>query len=282
MDEKVKDFLNDHENPLSPADTLRLNETVIKIARRRLVGRRFIDIYGPLGAGVQAIPYDEFTGTTTGSLDITGELETSPVFTDQRKFRVIPIIYKDFLLHWRDILASRNGIPLDISAAAGAASFCAEKEDELIFFGDKKLGYEGLMNATGRSILKKEPWTTVGAGLQNIIKSMELLFKNGHYGPYAMVASPRVYAWLHRVSAASGVLEIDTLKTLLEGGIFQSNVLKEEDVVVVSLGEENFDLAVSLDMSIAYLGAERMNHPFRVLECLCLRIKHADAICTIE
>jgi uncharacterized linocin/CFP29 family protein len=42
------------------------------------------------------------------------------------------------------------------------------------------------------------------------------------------------------------------------------------------------DLAVAMDMVAAYLGASRMNHPFRVLESLLLRIKHPDAICTLE
>lgn len=277
-----RDFLNHHENPLTAEETERLNETVVNVARRKLVGRRFIEIYGPLGPGVQAIPYDEFSGTTTGVVDIVGEQETAAVFTDQRRFRVIPIIYKDFLLHWRDILAARAGLPLDVSAAAGAASFCAEKEDELIFYGDAKLGYEGLMNATGRAVQPRGAWEQVGGGLQDVIAATERLFNNGHYGPYAMVASPRLYALLHRVSDKTGVLEIDNVRQLVEGGVYRSNVLKGEVAVVVSLGSENFDLAVSLDMSVAYLGAERMNHPFRVLECLCLRIKHPDAICTLE
>jgi uncharacterized linocin/CFP29 family protein len=42
------------------------------------------------------------------------------------------------------------------------------------------------------------------------------------------------------------------------------------------------DLAVAMDMVAAYLGAAQMNHPFRVLEALILRIKHPDAICTLE
>jgi uncharacterized linocin/CFP29 family protein len=283
MDEKTQDFLNHNENPLSAGETERLSDAVIGVARRKLVGRRFIEIYGPLGPGVQAIPYDEFSGTTPGAVDIVGEQETATVFTDQRRFRVIPIIYKDFLLHWRDILAARNGpMPLDVSAAAGAASFVAEKEDELVFYGDARLGYEGLLNAAGRSIVTGGPWDQAGVGLQNVISAMERLFTNGHYGPYAMVASPRVYALLHRVSERTGVLEIDNLRQLIEGGVYRSNVLKGDVAVVVSTGSENFDLAVALDMSVAYLGAERMNHPFRVLECLCLRIKHPDAICTIE
>ncbi len=282
MDERIRDFLNHNDNPLSSEETQRLNDTIVSVARRKLVGRRFIEIYGPLGPGVQAIPYDEFSGTTPAVVDIVGEQETATVFTDQRRFRVIPIIYKDFLLHWRDILASRGGLPLDVSAAAGAASFCAEKEDELIFYGDARLGYEGLCNATGRSTVPRGNWSQIGTGLTDVINATEVLFENGHYGPYAMVVSPKLYALLHRVSEKTGVLEIDNLRQLVEGGVYRSNVLRGDMAVVVSLGAENFDLAVSLDMSVAYLGAERMNHPFRVLECLCLRIKHPDAICTVE
>ncbi len=282
MDGSQKDFLNHGENPLTPEETERLMETVVGVARRKLVGRRFIEVYGPLGPGVQAIPFDEFQGATPGAVDIVGEKETATVFTDHRRFRVIPIIYKDFLLHWRDILAARSGLPLDVSAAAGAAGFCAEKEDELIFYGDKNLGQEGLLTAEGRSTIRRGDWEKTGGGLQDVISATETLFSNGHYGPYAMVTSPKLFALLHRVSEQTGVLEIDNLRQLLEGGVYRSNVFKDDRAVVVSLGSENLDLALSLDMCIAYLGAERMNHPFRVLECVALRIKHADAICTIE
>src|SRR5690606_33930669 len=128
-----------------------------------------------------------------GAIDIVGEQETAAVFTDVRKFSTIPIIYKDFLLHWRDIEAARsNNNPLDVSAAAGAASFCAQKEDELIFYGDAKLGYEGLMNASGRLTVQLGDWTQPGAAFANVVEATIKLNESGHYGPYAMVVSPRL------------------------------------------------------------------------------------------
>jgi uncharacterized linocin/CFP29 family protein len=45
---------------------------------------------------------------------------------------------------------------------------------------------------------------------------------------------------------------------------------------------QNFDLAVSQDFKTAYLGAQNMNHPFRVLESVVLRIKRPGSICVIE
>jgi uncharacterized linocin/CFP29 family protein len=279
----MPDFLGHAENPLREEEWARLNETVIQVARRSLVGRRILDIYGPLGAGVQTVPHDEYEGVSAGAVDIVGEQETASVFTDQRKFKTIPIIYKDFLLHWRDIEAARiHNMPLDVSAAAGAAALCAQQEDELIFYGDPKLGHEGLMTAAGRLNVALGDWTTAGAGYISIVEATRRLNEAGHYGPYAVVLSPRLYSQLHRIFEKTGVLEIETIRQLASDGVFQSNRLRGDSGVVVSTGRENMDLAVAMDMVTAYLGASRMNHPFRVLEALILRIKHPDAICTLE
>jgi uncharacterized linocin/CFP29 family protein len=279
----MQQFLGHEENPLRPDEWTRLTETVIEVARRSLVCRRFVDLYGPLGAGVQTVAYEEFRGVSPGAVDIVGEEETAPVFSDRRTFRTIPIIYKDFLLHWRDVEAARaHNMPLDVSAAAGAAAFCAQREDAMILFGEGKLGQKGLMNVEGRAMLPLRDWSQPGNGFTNVVEATERLLANGHYGPYAVVVSPTLYAQLHRVYEKTGVLEIETVRKLAADGVFQSNLLKGERAVVVSTGRENLDLAVALDLSVAYLGAERMNHPFRVLESLLLRIKHPDAICTIE
>jgi uncharacterized linocin/CFP29 family protein len=96
------------------------------------------------------------------------------------------------------------------------------------------------------------------------------------------VLSPRLFSLLHRIFEKTGVLEIETIRQLAPDGVFQSNRLRGETGVVLSTGRENLDLAVAMDMVTAYLGASHMNHPFRVLESLILRIKHPDAICTLE
>jgi uncharacterized linocin/CFP29 family protein len=232
---------------------------------------------------VQTVPHDEYSGVTPGAVDIVGEQETATVFTDARKFKTIPIIYKDFLLHWRDIEAARShNMPLDVSAAAGAAALCAQQEDELIFYGDPKLGHEGLMNATGRLSVSLGDWSESGGGYRAVVEATRKLNEQGHYGPYAVVLSPKLWSLLHRIYEKTGVLEIETIRELAVDGVFQSNRLRGDSGVVVSTGRENLDIAVAQDMVTAYLGASKMNHPFRVLESLILRIKHPDAICTME
>lgn len=280
----MKDFLHHNDNPLNELEFQRLHDAVVESARRRLVGRRFLSIYGPMGPGVQAIAYDEFTGTESGNVDLLGESASSPVFTDQRRFRTIPILYKDFVLHWRDLeMARQLGMPLDVSAAAGAASWCAEREDTMIFYGEPKLGLEGLMTHPQRARQAlTERWDRAGAAFRDVVSAAETLFSAGHYGPYTLVCSPRLYANLHRLWEDSRTLELDNVRRVIEGEVLQSSVLRGNAAVLVSQGQENLDLALSIDMTIAYLGADRMNHPFRVLEALILRIKHPDAICTIE
>jgi len=279
----MTDFLGHSENPLREAELARLNETVVEVARRALVGRRFLDLYGPLGPGVQTVPDDEYTGVSEGAVDIVGEQETATVFADQRRFKTIPLLYKDFLLHWRDIEAARtHKMPLDVSAAAGAAALCAQLEDELVFHGDPKLGHEGLMNAEGRLTVKLGDWSEPGGGYLSVVEATRKLNEHGHYGPYAIALSPKLYSLLHRIYEKTGVLEIETIRQLATDGVFQSNRLKGDSGVVVSTGRENMDLAVAMDMVAAYLGASNMNYPFRVLESLILRIKHPDAICVLE
>lgn len=97
-----------------------------------------------------------------------------------------------------------------------------------------------------------------------------------------MVVSTRLYAMLHRIYEKTGVLEIETIRQIASDGVFQSNLLKGDVAIVISTGRENLDLAVAMDMSVAYLGPNKMNHPFRVLEMVLPRIKHPDAICTLE
>ncbi len=276
-------FLNHEDTPLTDDEMQRLHEAVVKAARRRLVGRRFIELFGPMGSGVQAIPYDEFTGEGVAAVDLTGEGDTGSVLTDRRSFKPLPIIYKDFVLHWRDLEMWRQlGMPLDDSAAAGAATWCAEAEDRLIFYGDKRTDFQGLMTHPDRHQLNlTDGWSVPGAALKDVVAATGAMYEAGHFGPYAMAVSPKLFANLHRMWEDARTMEIDNVRRLIEDGIFRCDVLQGESAVVVSTGRENMDLAVGLDLTVAYLGAEKMNHPFRVLETVCLRIKHADAICTI-
>lgn len=279
----TSNFLTHEHLPLSAERWRELNMAVVEVARRRLIGRRFLDLYGPLGAGVQSVHNDVFTGTERAAIGVLGEEPIAPVRTAGRQMLTIPILYKDFSLYWRDLLTSEQvGSPLDLSAAAGASSFVADREDDMIFNGIQELGLPGLATVAGRHAMPLGDWSQVGAAIQTVASAIERLVEAGFYGPYCLVTSPHLYAKLARFVENSGVSELGHIRELCTDGVFRTSVLPQSCAVLVSTGPQNFDLAVAQDFRVAYLGAQQMNHPFRVFECAVLRIKRAQAICTLE
>lgn len=271
----------DADMPLSGGEMEQLLTVVIEAARRQLIGRRILEIYGPLGAGIQGVPADRFEDVELAEVDQLGEEESEAFGVGRRTQLTIPILYKDFILHWRDIeLARQLDTRIDFSAGAGASSVVAAKEDDLIFNGNQALGLEGLTNASGRLTHLIEDWTESGRPYADVVQMTTKLVENGQFGPYAMVVHPTLYAKMLRVHQGTNVLEIEHIRELVTAGVFQSPVLRENSGVLVSVGRQNFDLAVAEDLNVSYLGAERMNHPFRVYECLVPRIKRPAAICS--
>lgn len=277
------DFLNRAEAPLSDRDWEMIDSVVTEVARRQLVGRRFIQIYGPLGAAIQDVDYDTFSAVGEAVVAVVGDEGVSPIKAQKRVHENIPLIYKDFLLYWRDLETARKmDMPIDISAAAAAASYVARKEDELIFYGSEENLYQGLMNAEGRHSLQARDWKAGGNAFQDIVDARTKLLDAGFYGPYALAVNPVWYAHMQQIYANSGTLEINHVRELATAGVFQSPVLQKNHAVLVSTGIQNFDIALAQDLISAYLGPEQLNHPFRVLESLVLRLKRPGAICTIE
>ncbi|MBL9002825.1 MAG: bacteriocin family protein [Myxococcales bacterium] len=276
-------FLTHEHMPLSAERWRELNMAVVEVARRRLVGRRFLDLYGPLGSGVQSVANDVFAGTERAAIGVLGEEPKPPVRAAGRQMLTIPILYKDFSLYWRDVqTAEQFGTPLDMSAAAGAASFVSDREDDMVFNGVPELGQPGLATVPGRHVLPLGDWTQVGTAITAVSAAIERLVESGFYGPYCLITSPHLHAKLARFVENTGVSELNHLREVCTDGVFRSSVLTKNTAVVVSTGPQNFDLAVAQDFRVAYLGAEQMNHPFRVFECAVLRIKRAQAICTLE
>jgi uncharacterized linocin/CFP29 family protein len=281
------DYLSHNEAPISDAQWDDIDKMVIEVARRQLVGRRFISIMGPLGPGVQFITQDLFEGSIQGNIDVLGENASEPVRSSRRTQIHLPMIHKDFILYWRDVEASRKfQQPLDLSAAAAAASGCARAEDDMIFMGYQdpinQVTIPGLLTVPGRQTLQHSDWEAPGGVFQDVIRATEHLAEAGFYAPYAMVAPPRLYTKIHRYMNTTGMMEIEYIRQIITQGVYFSSVVPENRLLVVSTGVQNLDLAIAQDLKTAYLGAENMNHPFRVFETLALRIKRPGAICVIE
>lgn len=266
-------------DPLTREEWERLLKTASGVGNAT-VARRFIQTTGPLGAGVQTVSNESLVGITEGYKTLVGE-DGTRVVAGKKSSEIVPIISKDFVLHWRDLSESRQtGQPLSFAKAAAAAASCARTEDKLVFYGHSVYGYDGLMTIVGRNTLIGLQWSKAGDAFSNFTKLTRILRSRGYDGPFAAVVHPNIYADMHRVLEGSSLLEISHVKALLTAGIFRSSLLAPRTGLVVSTGKENLELIVSVDTSLAFLGAKQMNLPFRVFKAVFLRILRSDAICT--
>ncbi len=276
-------FLDRQSAPLTEEDWERLDHAMVKTARGMLIGRRTIPVLGPLGPGVSTVPYSVYGGKTPTGIDMNGENGEVSVRAEGRQTVNLPMIYKDFKMVWRDVETDRKlGIPLDVSAAVAAANDVAVQEDDLIFNGHRDLGLEGLLGAKGRQKIKFKGWEESGNALADVVQAVGALADAGHYGPFAMVVSPKLFGRMVRVYGNTGRLELEQVKAMLTGGVYFSNVIKGDKAVVLATGSQNLELAVGQDLVTGYLGPTNLNHEFRVLETAALLIRRPAAICTIE
>lgn len=101
------EFLMRDDVNLSAEQWQSIDSAVIQAARNVLVGRKFLQIYGPLGAGAQSVNVDVLTPAEKGSVDFFGEEEEAVKVTG-RSFKELPMIYRDFVLSWRDMEQARQ------------------------------------------------------------------------------------------------------------------------------------------------------------------------------
>lgn len=277
------EYLDRKSAPLTDAEWGRLDQTVVSAARKILIGRRVIEVLGPLGSGTYSVPYSVFAGKSAAGIDMLGDQDSFVVEASRRDTAQLPMLYKDFKIMWRDVESDRQlGLPLDTSTAAVAANYVAVQEDQLIFNGSKEIGATGLLTTSGRQKVKLTDWEQPGAALADVVKAVGLLSQAGHYGPYALVVSPSLFGKMVRVLPNTGMLELDQVKALATAGVFYSNVIDGAKAVLLATGAQNVSLAVGRDMVTAYLGPANMNHVFRVLETVALLVRRPDSICTLE
>ena len=279
----MPDYLQRDLAPLGPDEWAALDQTVVRTAQSVLVARRFINLVGPFGPGIEALPNDFLGGGGRGVVDLLGNEEGESLRIERRRFLALPLLYKDFWVHWRDLEASRQlGVPLDVGKAAAAAAATAQAEDRLVFDGEPALDLPGLRTIEGRQSLPMSDWGSMGRAFGDVVEGVRVLTQAGFTGPYALAVSPRLYADLNRIFDDSGVLELEQVEKLARRGVYPTAVLPEPSALLVDSGGQNLDLAVGLDLSTAYLESSNMNHLFRVVESLVLRIRRPGAVCTFE
>jgi uncharacterized linocin/CFP29 family protein len=267
------DFLLRDDAPLSSEQWAALDGLVVDTARKYLVGRRFLKMVGPLGAGMPVVPLADMSCDPDTEVFASGETQLLP----------LEELSQDFMLNWRSLeIANRMGAPLDFSPAGLAARAVAEAEDRLIFGGCEHCEAQGLLQVPGSQSLTSSNWNTAGNILGDLVKGVEALAEAAFPGPYAMILPPGAHALANRTLGQGQRLEIELLKQVATAGVFASPAIPAGQALVLETGSHNLDLAVGLDMKVAYMGNEDLDHLFRVVETLALRVKCPEAIAVFK
>ena len=265
------DYLARESADLSDGLWNRIDETAIGTARAQLTCRRFLKVFGPLGAGVTTVAVDGVNKEEVledGIGRIVGRTQLE-----------LPLFYEDFTLLSRDMeYAAQTGYPLDLSVAIAAAKKAARREDDLVLNGNKALGVDGLLTVKGSAKVKKGDWKTGENGFSDVAAAVSQLAKTGYLGRYALVVAPDLFLDLQRLQPSTGMLEIDRIQKLIGDNVFMTSALAPGKAVLVCAEPEYLDLAVGLDLSVGYLELADFNHTFRIMETAALRVKDPAAI----
>lgn len=253
-----------------------IDGTVINTARKSMICRRFLPIFGPLGIGTQSIAIDDIEALDESADD-------GLIITKGRRYLEIPILFDDFTLLSKDLERSKQyGYPIDLQAASYAAEVCARKEDAFIFFGNNNYGYDGIMTAPGTNKVNKSDWSEGENAFIDIAAALKLFTENGIYGSYTLILSPDLYLKLQRIQPGTGLLEIDRIRKVLNDNLFTTSVLGVDKAVILCPDSKYMDLVLGQDLATAYLEQKDLNHCFRILESVLLRIKNKKAITVFE
>lgn len=211
------DYLAREGAPISSEMWEKIDAAVIDNAKKHMVCRRFLSLYGPLGAGASTVVVD--------SPSKEEELKDGVGRITGRRILELPQFYQDFALLWRDIEDSqKQGYPLDLSVAAAAAQRSAKQEDDLILFGSRELGTEGLLNAEGAFKIKRGDWSTGEDAYKDVAHGISYLSSNSMLGRYALVLSPEIYLELERLQPNVGSWSWIALQSWLTAEFMQQGL----------------------------------------------------------
>lgn len=272
-----------------------VEKQVIEAVRYTLIGRQIFPRRPLPHVGIKEWRKYEQTDMSQAGISMEGITEYDDRIELSEKDTKVPVISKDFILFWRDLIASRRGgMPLDTLTAQNAARQVGEEEDKLLISGEytgwPALGIEGLATATGRQ-------TNASAGawpanaITDISDSIAQLETQGHYGAYAVILTPAWLATLRQLISNTCCTYLSViLESLMETGI-QLKVFKTpnlfasdggvDSALVVEPKAENFEVGIAQDMTTFMWQGKNMNTFGKVYEVLTPKIHRATSISEI-
>ncbi len=259
----MADYLMRETAPFDLEDWAKIDEMVVTVAKKELVGRKVLDMVGPLGWGTEVAPLFGFE-----------QKDGSSVISEKTTYAPLETLQADFQLRAKQLaVRDQTSFKMDLGAVAIAASQLVRAEDALIM---------GALKKAGKTKAPLGDWDTIGGPFAAISAAIATMRDNGFASPFTLVMSQAHYAKLASLMS-QGRREIEMIKALADGGIFATTSLTANDpVLLLCPADWNMDLVVGQDIATAYMGNEGLDHLFRILETLLVRVKRPGAICLLK
>lgn len=267
-------YLSRDDAPFSQSVWEMIDDIVVGTAKSQLAARRLLPIEGPYGAGFKTLhgPMREIRpAEKNGGVSLRSSSGTP-----------VTELVTTFSLAISDIATfEQTSEPVDHGPIARAAITLANKEDDLIFNGNKELGVSGLMNTPGTQTLKLKGWDSPGKAAEDMIQAVTLLDDAGFHGPYTLGLASPLYNLLFRVYTNTSMTELQHLQTLVTDGIVKVSAIKTGGVLIAS-GKQFASIALGQDILTSFIGPDTRNLEFAISESLALRITEPSALCILQ
>ncbi|RPJ53155.1 MAG: bacteriocin [Methanobacteriota archaeon] len=258
-------YLGRNDAPLEGGTWKAIDAVMSEAARSVLSGRRLLNIEGPYGLGLKAVPLQDTE-------------EKNGLITSN--FLQVTLIQATFQLSKRDLTTyEREGLPFDLAPVAKAAISVASREDALIFKGAQ--GVPGLLTAKGIGSQELSSWEGVGTAAEDVIKAVTVLDEAGFHGPYSLALAPGLYNQLYRRYPESAFTELEHIRSIVTEGVFKAPALDSGGVLIAS-GRQYASIVVGQDMTVGFIGPVGEKLEFSVTESLAPWIRIPAAICALK
>jgi uncharacterized linocin/CFP29 family protein len=256
----MADYLMRDDAPIGADVWAKIDDMVMTVAGKLLVGRRLLSMVGPLGWGVEQAPLFGF------------EKQGDAAVAKAAKYVALGELSQEFVLRAKQlVMAEQTSFALDLGAVAIAATALAKAEDKAIVGGLLKQATPAALG----------DWGVMGGPFAAVADAVAGLRLAGFDPPYTLVLGPALFAKLASLMH-TGRREIETVRELVAGGILQWADMPADQALVVSAASWNVDMVVGQDIATAWLGNDGLDQLFRIFETVALRVKRPGAACVLK
>jgi len=281
---------------LTSEETEYIETRIVETVAPQLIGRTLMPRVPLAHAGFKSYKFYSEKDMSQAIISMLGEEESQDRVELTEETVKIPILSKGYNLHWRDVLAAREGgRDLNTQHATNAGKQVAEEEDMLILQGEvaganawNAYGIEGLITATGNLGASGGAWPT--NCITDVKTAKQALRAVGHYGPYALILPSALYGYLEDLISNTEKWYFQAIGELIGGignikvsdNFYASDGNAKDSAILISQEPGNFELVIGSDIQNFTYPLKSKNLYGEVWEALVPVIKRPKAIYEID